>query len=220
MTRDSFVFYRSFFDGLSALNDADRLACYDAIVKYGLDGISEAAGVAAAVLALVKPVMDTNNQKYLNGTKGGRPKKPDNNPTITKEKPNNNLTETKEEPNSKQTKPTRNPMINDIGEMIKEEKKNIQKEKTVFKKPTVDEVRDYCRERGNNVDPNAFVDFYAAKGWRVGNQPMKDWKACVRTWERRDQKEPPKKKVGFSNYESQRQYSDDQFRAIERMMRR
>ena len=122
MTRDSFVFYRSFFEGLSALNDADRLACYDAIVKYGLDGISEAEGVAAAVLALVKPVMDTNNQKYLNGTKGGRPKKPDNNPTITKEKPNNNLTETKEEPNSKQTKPTRNPMINDIGEMIKEEK--------------------------------------------------------------------------------------------------
>lgn len=90
----------------------------------------------------------------------------------------------------------------------------------VFKKPTVDEVKAYCQERGNNVDPNAFVDFYSAKGWRVGNQPMKDWKACIRTWERRDQKEPPKKKVGFSNYESQRQYSDDQFRAIERMMRR
>ena len=219
MTRDSFVFYRSFFEGLSNLNDADRLACYDAIVKYGLDGISEAEGVAAAVLALVKRSIDTNNQKYLNSTKGGRPKKPDNNLTITKEKPNNNLTETQEEPNSKQTEANRNPMINDKGEMIKEEKKNI-KEKSVFKKPTVDEVKAYCQERNNNVDPNAFVDFYSAKGWRVGNQPMKDWKACIRTWERRDQKEPPKKKVGFSNYESQRQYSDDQFRAIERMMRR
>lgn len=101
--------------------------------------------------------------------------------------------------------------------------KSISKKEVniVFKKPTVDEVKAYCQERGNNIDPNAFVDFYSAKGWRVGNQPMKDWKACVRTWERRDQKEPPKKKVGFSNYENQRQYSDDQFRAIEkRMMRR
>ena len=41
-------------------------------------------------------------------------------------------------------------------------------------------------ERGNHVDAQAFVDFYAAKGWKVGNAPMKDWKAAVRTWEKRD----------------------------------
>ena len=217
MTRDSFVFYRSFFEGLSALNDADRLACYDAIVKYGLDGISEAAGVAAAVLALVKPVMDTNNQKYINGTKGGRPKKPTDNQTISKEKPNNNLTEAKAEPNSKQAKPTRNPMINEKGEMIKEEKKNLQKEKSAFKKPTVDEVKAYCQERGNNIDPNAFVDFYSAKGWRVGNQPMKDWKACVRTWERRDQQKAKPAAKGF-DYSNQRQYSADDMAYLKRRL--
>ena len=55
-----------------------------------------------------------------------------------------------------------------------------------FSPPTVDEVRSYCQERGNHVDPDRFVDFYASKGWRVGNQPMKDWKAAVRTWEKRD----------------------------------
>lgn len=55
-----------------------------------------------------------------------------------------------------------------------------------FTPPTVDEVRAYCMERRNGVDPEAFIDFYASKGWRVGNQPMKDWKACVRTWERRN----------------------------------
>ena len=53
-----------------------------------------------------------------------------------------------------------------------------------FRAPTVEEVAAYCRERGNSVEPEMFVDFYAAKGWKVGNQPMKDWKACVRTWER------------------------------------
>ena len=55
-----------------------------------------------------------------------------------------------------------------------------------FIPPTVEEVRAYCVERRNGVDPEAFIDFYASKGWRVGNQPMKDWKACVRTWERRN----------------------------------
>lgn len=55
-----------------------------------------------------------------------------------------------------------------------------------FTPPTVDEVRDYCRERGNTVDAERFVDFYAAKGWMVGKNRMKDWKAAVRTWEKED----------------------------------
>lgn len=55
-----------------------------------------------------------------------------------------------------------------------------------FIKPTLDEVRAYCLERQNNVDPESFIDFYESKGWKVGNQSMKDWKAAVRTWERRD----------------------------------
>ena len=53
-----------------------------------------------------------------------------------------------------------------------------------FIPPTVDEVKEYCQERKNNVDPEVFVDFYTAKGWCVGKNKMKDWKACVRTWER------------------------------------
>ena len=57
-----------------------------------------------------------------------------------------------------------------------------------FTPPTADEVRAYCQERGNNVDAERFVDFYASKGWKVGAQPMKDWKAAVRTWEAREDK--------------------------------
>jgi hypothetical protein len=55
-----------------------------------------------------------------------------------------------------------------------------------FKPPTVDEVRAYCEERKNRVDPQGFVDFYTSKGWLVGKTPMKDWRAAVRTWERKD----------------------------------
>ena len=54
-----------------------------------------------------------------------------------------------------------------------------------FTPPDVEQVRAYCRERGNNIDPEAFVNFYASKGWTVGRSPMRDWKAAVRTWEQR-----------------------------------
>ena len=57
-----------------------------------------------------------------------------------------------------------------------------------FTPPTVSEVSDYCKERGSNIDPEQFVDFYAAKGWKIGNQPMKDWRAAVRTWEKRERR--------------------------------
>jgi phage replication O-like protein O len=74
---------------------------------------------------------------------------------------------------------------------------NILKEtiiKYIFKKPTIEEVRSYCQERKNNVDPELFYDFYESKGWKVGNAPMKNWKACVRTWEKGRQRFTDNKK--------------------------
>lgn len=65
------------------------------------------------------------------------------------------------------------------------DKKDIAPRKR-FSPPSADEVEVYCRERGNTVDAQTFCDFYASKGWRVGSQPMKDWKAAVRTWEKRE----------------------------------
>lgn len=62
---------------------------------------------------------------------------------------------------------------------------NVSKAKA-FHKPTLDEVISYCWERGNNVDPERFIDYYESNGWRVGKNPMKDWRAAVRTWERGD----------------------------------
>ena len=58
-----------------------------------------------------------------------------------------------------------------------------------FTPPTVEEVSQYCCERGNSINAQYFVDFYASKGWKVGKDTMKDWKASVRTWEARTRKE-------------------------------
>lgn len=55
----------------------------------------------------------------------------------------------------------------------------------IFKKPTLEEVKQYCDERKNNINPQKFIDFYQSKGWMVGKNKMKDWKACIRTWEKR-----------------------------------
>lgn len=60
------------------------------------------------------------------------------------------------------------------------------KETKKFQKPTVFDISVYCGERNNGIDAQSFYDFYESKGWKVGNAPMKDWKACVRTWEQRN----------------------------------
>ncbi len=68
------------------------------------------------------------------------------------------------------------------GKNNKKEDTNVSKKK--FEPPTVDDVRAYCQERNNKVDPQKFVDFYSCKDWMVGKNHMKDWKAAVRTWEK------------------------------------
>ena len=60
--------------------------------------------------------------------------------------------------------------------------------KALFKKPTLDDVKSYCIERNNNIEAEAFLDFYESKDWKIGKNKMKDWKAAVRTWERRETK--------------------------------
>lgn len=68
--------------------------------------------------------------------------------------------------------------------------KEIKLTNKYFKKPSVEEVSNYCLERNNNVDAEAFFDFYESKDWFVGKSKMKDWKAAVRNWERTEKKKP------------------------------
>jgi hypothetical protein len=55
-----------------------------------------------------------------------------------------------------------------------------------FRPPSLSEVTEYCNQRGNSVDPGAFVAYYESNGWRVGRNKMRDWQAAVRTWEQRN----------------------------------
>jgi len=67
--------------------------------------------------------------------------------------------------------------------------------KKVFKKPNKIEIKIYCIERKNNIDYEHFYDWYESKDWMIGKNKMKDWKAAVRTWERRDKVKPTMSKL-------------------------
>lgn len=74
------------------------------------------------------------------------------------------------------------------------------KKNTTFKTPSLEEVKAYCDERQNSVDPQRFVDYYSANGWMVGRNHMKDWKAAVRTWEKNGFKATGGKVQASGNY--------------------
>lgn len=70
-----------------------------------------------------------------------------------------------------------------------------------FVPPSVEDVEQYCFERNNNIDAQSFIDFYESKGWMIGKNKMKDWKAAVRTWERNRSKNQKEQKNEFEEWE-------------------
>lgn len=83
-----------------------------------------------------------------------------------------------------------------IAEIDTNNKENINinntlsnKSRSQFQKPSVEEIRQYCQEKSLDVDAEQFVNFYESKGWKVGKNPMVNWRACVATWAGRQEKE-------------------------------
>lgn len=70
-----------------------------------------------------------------------------------------------------------------------------------FTPPSLDDVSNYVKDKGYNIDPEAFIDFYTSKGWKIGKDTMKDWRAAVRTWARRDNKPKAQKDNKFNEFE-------------------
>lgn len=97
MERESFVFYRSFFESISCLTKEQKADCLDAIAKYALDGeVIKMDGIIKALFLSMKPQIDANTRRYANGCKGGKPK---SNQDETKTEPKSNQEVTKPEPN-------------------------------------------------------------------------------------------------------------------------
>lgn len=82
-----------------------------------------------------------------------------------------------------------------MGDSVKSPKAGKPPKTTRFTPPTVDQVKAYCQERGNSINPQHFVDFYETRGWMAGKNKMKDWKAAIRTWERNNIAQPERKEA-------------------------
>ena len=172
------AFLRSYYDALQELPQKSRAELALAIVEYGFTGKlpNNISVLAKAVFAAIRPTLDTSNAKASAA-----------NARWEKQNANKSMQGTF----LHDAKPMQSTVVHDatisyIREGEGEGEGNIDSKKRAsrFTQPTLEEVQAYCVERGNCVDPQRFVDYYSSNGWKVGKNPMKDWKAAVRTWER------------------------------------
>lgn len=178
------AFLRSYYDALQELPQKSRAELALAIVEYGFTGEipNNISALAKAVFAAIRPTLDTSNAKAA--AANARWEK-------------QNSIKAMREALMLDAKPMQKSVVHDAtisyiregegeGKGDGEGEGNIDSKKRAsrFMQPTLEEVQAYCVERGNSVDAQRFVDYYSSNGWKVGKNPMKDWKAAVRTWER------------------------------------
>lgn len=196
MERESFIFYRSFYDSIKGLGDAEFAECMRFLCEYGLNGAEQTGGtLAEVVLKMAKPQIDANNQRRANGAKGGRPKA---SPSAQEQAVSDRKTDGSETENHRlrDAKPNvnananANVNVNDNGNenvnVNVSDKQDKPARPRTFKPPSLEEVQEYCKSRQSSVNAERFMDYYTANGWKVGKNSMKDWKAAVRNWERQE----------------------------------
>lgn len=180
--------YTDFAEAMEALTDAERGRLFMSMLQYASTG---EAGTLSGAERFVWPIAKQNidraqaelEKRAENGRKGGRPKKANESGEKQPKAKESKKKQTKDNKDKDKDKENNIIPLSPNGDCPPKGDRPPEKR---FVKPTADEVRAYCAERGNCVDAQAFVDFYEAKGWKVGSSPMKDWKAAVRTWEKRD----------------------------------
>lgn len=192
--RDSFVLYTKIKETVEKLTEEQKGILLQAILDYETDKAVEINDPVVEIAFIpIRQDLDFTNAKW-DETKKARSEAGKRSAEAKKQ----NATK----PNNVEQSPTKST----VNENVYVYENVYVKESKRFAPPSVDEVKEYCRERNNNVDAGSFVDFYTSKGWKVGGQAMKDWKAAVRTWERRDKgKAPPAK----GHFENEREYDFD-----------
>lgn len=170
--------YTDFIRDMEELDDAEKGRLFVMMLSYANTGTAPLPqGNERFVWGTARKMIDAQRESYericeRNRTNGEK--------HVTQTIPNvpNGLFMNPSQPKASQTT-----------QVVQEQEKEQEKEQEHrFKAPTVDEVKKYCTERRNKVDAERFVNFYQAKGWKVGKNPMKDWKAAVRTWEQSNDK--------------------------------
>ena len=208
MCKDRFLFFENFKTIADKLPDDLRLKYYDALTDYVFKGVEPEDAIITALITAIKPSLDKEDTR--GGYREGAGRKP--NQTQSDEIKNNqkesklikiNQSESNDNQNNQSFLETGNKKQETGSIKEKDNLKVITKEK--FTKPTLEEIKSYFAEKGYEEESERFYDFYSSKGWMVGKNPMKDWRAAVRNWVRG--KEPqqilkPKQTIEEKNRES------------------
>lgn len=214
MKRDSFVFYRSFFEAIEKLKKNDKLTVYSHLCRYALgEEVDELDGVPGAIFDLIKPQIDANFQRYENGTKGGKygklggrpktPKEPQENP---KQTPNVNEN-VNENVNDNENV---NVNVNASGSDGEQTTHTPTLETEQTNRPSNLDVLGEIVQHGYRLEGKsikAFMDYNDERGWKM------DWRLALKRWADREQAEQPKQnKAGkFANFP---QRNDPQHKAL------
>lgn len=184
MAREYFCAYHSYLKSVEPLNDAERGRLFTACLEYSMTGEApDLRGNERFVFPMIREQIDRDSVKY----KSFCQKQSENIKKRWENADTNVYRGISGIPNdTKNTKEKEKEKKN-----IKERTTNVVPKKSI--RPSVDEVAEYCAQRHNGIDAETFVDYYEARGWTFANkQPMKDWQAAVRTWERKRKQETPK----------------------------
>lgn len=180
MAREYVCLYHSYLKSVEPLNDAERGRLFTACLTYSMTGAEpDLRGNERFVWPTIREQIDRDTEKYSDFCKKQQENIRKRWDTTVYDGTSGIPDDTKHTKEKEKEKEKENilssPNVEDSIARTPARKR--------FTPPTLAEVTAYCRERQNAVDPQRFIDYYTANGWKVGKNSMKDWKAAVRTWE-------------------------------------
>jgi len=192
--KSSFVLYHDIREPVEMLTDEERGKLFSAILNYSEYGEQPAfSGALQMAFAFIRTALDRDAEKWegkrqkrvesgrLGGIRSGEARRQHE----ANEANASNLKQTKQN-QANEAVPAPAPAPAPAPVPVIENNEAVKPPRARFIPPTVSEVAAYCRERKNKVDPQSFVDYYAAANWFRGKTKITDWKACVRTWEQKE----------------------------------
>lgn len=223
MKRDSFVFYRSFYEAIQDIPKKHQVAIYSAIFSYAFDGEEPTlCGVSNAIWKAIRPQLDASAKRYDNAKKGaeygklgGRPKKTDENKKPLKgyenKTPNVNVN----------VNDNVNVNVNANANSNASGSDKAASQSGTTPKPSFKEVADEVAAKGFRVSSSKFFEHYEKNGWKTNEgEPVRDWKKMLAVWDMKERfgvspessgKSKPKKNA-FNSFD-QREYSNDDLEA-------
>lgn len=198
--KDTFVLTTRYYRQIQRLTMEQRGLLLTAIMMHesGDDLLPEMDGATAMAYDFIAADLDENREKYEEQCRKNAENAAKKATATDRKRPLPTASET-QRPLPTASEPERNALDSDSecdsdfeNDIEPEKKRENREKKPRFSPPSLDQVAEECKAKGYTFDPEHFISYYESNGWKVGRNPMKDWKAAARNWQSRENKETPK----------------------------